>query len=209
VLGSLVAHSDFCTFGTKGRTNAGTLVQEAATTGTHAAALSSSSSSSSSLAGPPSLPLVEVFLSTDSLALKERLLAKFAPPPPPPPSTSSLLPSLSSWLPSLSSSSSSARTSWSQGGLAVPSGGHGGGGGGGGGGSSGGSSGGGGSNSGGTGSSGFNVAYFSCRADRLQVPKGRDLSDTQFVTLMEFWLLSQAKGGLVAMSFFDRSLMVC
>jgi len=26
----------------------------------------------------------------------------------------------------------------------------------------------------------------------------------QFVTLVEFWLLSQAKGGLVGMSFFDR-----
>ena len=38
-----------------------------------------------------------------------------------------------------------------------------------------------------------------------KVARGKAPGPTKLVTLLEFWLLSQAKGGLVAMSFFDRS----
>jgi hypothetical protein len=53
----------------------------------------------------------------------------------------------------------------------------------------------------------FTVSYFDSPGDRLRIGMNSLLSTTQLITFFEFFLLSQAKGGLVSMSFFDRSLL--
>ena len=51
----------------------------------------------------------------------------------------------------------------------------------------------------------YSINYFDSPGDRLKADRGSPITPSQFITLIEFWLMSVSRN-LVAMAFFDRSL---